>query len=51
MLQLTVNNRALIKHVKITIEQGQTVHKVQIATFWDIYIYIPLARIYIYMYI
>ena len=32
-----------------TIEQGQTVHKMQIATLWDIYI--PLVRLYIYIYI
>ena len=33
-------------------EQGQTVHKLQIATFWDIYIYIslPSARLYIYIF-
>ena len=32
-------------------KQGQTVNKLQIATFWNIYIYIPLARLYIYIYI
>ena len=31
-------------------KQGQTIHNLQIATFWDVYIYIPLARpMYIYI--
>ena len=37
------------------LRQGQTVHKLQIATFWEIYIYIykyiPLTCLYIYTYI
>ena len=28
-----------------SLEQGQTVHKLQIATLWYKYIYIPLARL------
>ena len=32
---------------RLKIKQGQTVHELQIAIFWDIYI--PLARLYIYI--
>ena len=39
----------------LSAEQGQTVHKLQIVTFWDIYKYIypisPPKYIYIYIYI
>ena len=33
------------------LEQGQTVHKMQIETFCELYLYIPLAHLYIYTYI